>query len=89
MTIEKLRVLQQSWSHVKKIPPTKSGQLIYKHLFEINPHLVRHFSFKDQKDFLQSSSLKSQSANVISSIGRVVDNLEEFDLAAAFLIALG
>lgn len=58
-------------------------------MFEISPNLLQLFQFKDQKDFLQSAQLKTHSANVISSVGRVIENLEEFDLAAAFLIALG
>ena len=89
LTIEKLRVLQQSWSNLKKVSLLKTGQLVYKHMFEISPSLLRLFPFKDQKDFLQSAQLKTQSANVVSSIGRVIENLEEFDLSAAFLIALG
>lgn len=87
--IEKKRTVEQSWRKVSRYPREVAGPLLYKNIFTLHPEALPLFSFKDQKNFLESGGLKRASASAIGSVNTVVTNLDNFEAAAALLMALG
>lgn len=89
LTVEKKRCLEQSWRRLKKFPYEVSGPIIYKCIFDITPSLIEHFPFKDQKNYLQNSVVKKQSASVVTVIGKAIESLDNYQNMASFFTALG
>jgi hemoglobin-like flavoprotein len=73
MTLLKKCIVQRSWKLLKKYPLEVSGPLLYRKMFELFPHALEYFPFKDQKNYLGSAIVKKQAAGVVGVIGRAIE----------------
>ena len=89
LSLEKKRIVEQSWNMLKLNKFSTIGPIFYSNLFRLHPSALNFFSFRNQKNYLDSSLVKMQSANVVSIIGRGVESLDNFETASAFFMALG
>lgn len=78
VTLEKKRIIERSWSLLMQIDTEVSGPVLYKHIFLAHPEALQYFPFKDQRNYLQSNIVKKQSSNVVGTIGRIVEGLDNF-----------
>jgi hemoglobin-like flavoprotein len=55
------------------------GQLVFQNLFMLNSDLLQLFSFANIEDFINSEKFLIHVTAVISTIGKIVENLESMD----------
>lgn len=89
LTRTKLAILLQSWKLVKTLDPELVGYTLFEILFRKYPHILQHFPFKDQKNYLQSASVKKQTSAIVGLLGRCIESMVNFDNIVDTIIVMG
>lgn len=89
LTNNELRMVQESWKAVSKLGAETVGVLLFKNIFTAAPSALDFFSFKDDKNFLESKAFKKHAVSVVNTVGVAVGSLEDLATLVPILKTLG